>query len=554
MNYQDKTIEELIIELQKVQQEYISLKESYNNDIKPEPISEVKWQEVKQSSDSFNANMEAILEGTLDSIWAFDSNYKILYINKVFQKEFLQVFGVLLEPGVSLIDSLPESLRPIWKPRYDKVLSNERYTVEDEIPIENGMIYFEVTFNPIISNDKVIGGSCFGSIITNRKLAEKELTISKEKAEESDRLKSAFLANMSHEIRTPMNGILGFTELLKEPGLSGEEQQEYIQIIQKSGQRMLKILNDIIDISKIEAGLMNVNIKKANINELIEDINKFFKPEIQEKGISINFYSALSSSKAFLNTDSEKVYAILTNLIKNAIKYSRAGTIECGYTLKEDFIEFYVKDTGVGIHKDLHDAIFKRFIQGHLNDKNAYEGAGLGLAISKAFVDLLGGKIWVESDKGVGSTFYFTLPYATKWTENNILLKEENLDNHNKKVEKLKILIAEDDKISELLLKKTVEVLAKEILIAKNGVQAIEIVRNNPDIDLIFMDIHMPELNGYESTQQIRQFNKDVIIIAQTANCFLGEKEKVIESGCNDYIVKPISKTELIWLVEKYFS
>ncbi len=251
--------------------------------------------------------------------------------------------------------------------------------------------------------------------LTERITFENELKSAKEKAEESDRLKSAFLANMSHEIRTPMNGILGFAGLLKEPDLTGEEQQAYIQVIEKSGVRMLNIINDIVDISKIEAGLMKLYMKESNMNEQIEYMYTFFKPEVEAKGIQFSFKNALPANEAIIKTDREKVYAILTNLVKNAIKYTEKGSIEFGYTKKTDKedvkLEFYVKDTGIGIPKDRREAIFERFIQADIADEMARQGAGLGLSISKAYVEMLGGKIWVKSEEGVGSTFYFTLPY-----------------------------------------------------------------------------------------------------------------------------------------------
>jgi PAS domain S-box-containing protein len=254
--------------------------------------------------------------------------------------------------------------------------------------------------------------------INEHKIEEQELIKAKDKAEESDRLKSAFLANMSHEIRTPMNGILGFADLLKEQDLSEEEHLHYVSIIEKSGARMLNIINDLIDISKVEAGQMEISISETNINEQIQYIHTFFKPEVESKGMQIYFHNGLSSKEAVINTDREKVYAILINLVKNAIKYSDKGIIEFGYNLKPVStvsgpaeLLYYVKDTGLGVPKEKVGTIFDRFIQVDINNKRAVQGAGLGLSITKAYVEMLGGRIWVESELGKGSTFYFTIPY-----------------------------------------------------------------------------------------------------------------------------------------------
>jgi len=367
-----------------------------------------------------------------------------------------------------------------------------------------------------------------------------------------------------------MNGILGFSELLKEPDLTGEQQQNYIRIIEKSGARMLNIINDIVDISKIESGQMKLDIKETNINELIEYIYTFFKPEVEAKGMKLFFRNFLPAKEAIITTDREKVYAILTNLVKNAIKYSKEGSIELGYEHvaetghvletrhalsmpRQTFLQFYVKDNGIGIPKDRQEAIFERFIQADIVDKMARQGAGLGLSISKAYAEMLGGKIWLESQEGIGSTFYFTLPYNAHPLK-EVASQQSATSDKTDQIRKLKILIAEDDEVSEMLLDKTVKMFGKEILKARTGIEALEVCKKNPDTNLVLMDIQMPVMNGYEVTRKIREFNKEVIIIAQTAYGQSGDREKAIEAGCNDYIAKPIKKDELMGLIQKYFK
>ena len=398
-------------------------------------------------------------------------------------------------------------------------------------------------------------------IITNKKLDYKnkevekrstELIKAKEKAEESDRLKSAFLTNMSHEIRTPMNGILGFAELLKEPNLSSDDMEDYIQTIQISGARMLNTINNIVDISKIESGLIQVDIKETNINEEMEFTYKFFKPEAEIKGLQFLLKNGLPSKEAIIKTDNGKVYGILANFIKNAIKFTFDGSIEFGYVKKGEYLEFFVKDTGIGIPQKRQQLIFERFRQGSESYNRGYEGSGLGLSISKSYVEMLGGRIWVESEEGLGSTFYFTIPYIALSEEKTTIEKIISAEHKEIGIKNLKILIVEDDEISYSLLSKTLQKISKEVLHAITGVEAIDICRNNPDIDLVLMDIQIPKMDGNEATRQIRQFNKNVIIIAQTAYAFAGDSEKVIEAGCNDYIYKPINKTLLYELIKKH--
>ena len=390
--------------------------------------------------------------------------------------------------------------------------------------------------------------------ITEQKKLTIDLIAAKERAEESDRLKSAFLINMSHEIRTPMNGILGFTELLKTPNLSSDDQQDFIHTIQISGARMLNTINSIVAVAKIESGLIKVEIKETNINEKIEFIYKFFKPEVETKGLQFLVKTSLPSKEVIIETDSEKVYGILTNLVKNAIKFTFEGSIEFGYEKKGEYLEFFVKDTGVGIPKNQKDLIFERFRQGSDSLTRKYEGSGLGLSIAKSYVEMLGGEIWVESEEGNGSTFYFTIPYIAVSEEKTEIINAVSSMHKEVQLKNLKILIVEDDEISYSLLTKTLQKISYEVLHAITGVQAVEACRNNPDIDLVLMDIRMPKMDGNEATRQIRQFNTDVIIIAQTAYAFSGDKEKAIEAGCNDYISKPINSTFLYELIKKHIN
>jgi len=511
--------------------------------------------------EDFEKKFRQIAEN-IDEVFWLRTNYEMIYVSPSFEK----IWGVPVQEIYKDPQLFTEKIHPDDKPVVKEIFQSNEFKEKGLfiyeyriIRADNQVRWINAKTVPIIDESgQIIKRVGIASDITEKRQTMQELIQAKEHAEESDRLKSAFLANMSHEIRTPMNGILGFSELLKEPGLTGDQQQEYIRIIEKSGVRMLNIINDIVDISKIEAGLMNVNIKGVDINEKIEFIYIFFKPQVEEKGMQLHFKNTLPTKEAIIRTDNEKVNSILTNLVKNAIKYSVVGTIEFGYVKRDETLEFYVKDTGIGIPKDRQSAIFERFIQADINDKMARQGAGLGLSISKAYVEMLGGKIWVESEEGIGSTFYFTLPYHTvpeekKVVGNSVPAQDEN-NQINPEVSGLKILIAEDDETSEMLIAIDVEKFCKKVLKARTGNEAVEASRNNSDTDLILMDIQMPEMNGYDATRQIRQFNKDVVIIAQTAFGLSGDRKKAIEAGCNDYLSKPFNKAELLSLIQKYFK
>jgi len=495
----------------------------------------------------------SIMENSADAIFIADQQAKYIYTNK----EVSAMLGYTSEEMKSktITDiTNPSKHEEIFK-TFNQLLNEGKSYTEIELLKKDGN-YILTDLNSVLLPDGTLFGSCRD--ITERKKAETELIRAKEKAEESDRLKSAFLTNMSHEIRTPMNGILGFAELLKEPNLSSDELQDYLQTIQISGARMLSTINSIVDISKIESGLISIDIKETNLNEKIEFTYKFFKPEVENKGLRFLFKNGLSANDAIIKTDNEKVYGILANLVRNAIKFTYDGSIEFGYVLKSDSepaeLEFFVKDTGVGIPQKQQEIIFERFRQGSESYSRGYDGSGLGLSISKSYVEMLGGRIWVESEEGLGSTFYFTIPYIAVSEEKTSIKNVSSAKHEEVQLNNLKILVVEDDEISYSLLSRTIQKISKEVLHAITGAEAVKACRNNPDLDLVLMDIRMPRMNGLEATQQIRQFNKDVIIIAQTAYVFSGDREKAIEAGCNDYITKPINMTLLHELIKKYLT
>lgn len=280
-------------------------------------------------------------------------------------------------------------------------------------PLKLIMRIFETEDEKLISQLKKKSGEFekLGILFEQNMHHKKELTIAKEKAEESDRLKSAFLANMSHEIRTPMNGILGFTHLLKDSSIEEEERQEFIRIIEQSGDRMLNLINDIMNISKIEAGQMTIRFSEINITEVVEYVYSFFKLEAEQKGIELISRTVQATEGLFIKSDKEKIYAILMNLVKNAIKFTHSGSVEFGFEKEDKLLKFFVRDTGIGIHPDEQKFIFERFRKGNEKLQRIFEGTGLGLSISKAYVEMLEGKIWFDSELGKGSVFYFTIPF-----------------------------------------------------------------------------------------------------------------------------------------------
>ena len=443
----------------------------------------------------------------------------------------------------------------------------QKYTIESLMVVCFNLIAFNTL---VVLSAASLVDQLNESFLEEKKLQELlrkesvELLLAKQRAEESDRLKSAFLTNMSHEIRTPMNGILGFTDLLSEPQLDDRDQQKYLGIVKKSAARMFNLINEIVEIAKIESGQTEVVYKEINLQDQIDHIFYLLKPEADRKNLYLSIAIGIQVPGAFIRTDGEKLYAILTNLVKNAIKYTEKGSIQFGYNLRSAVsseltsqpaeIVFFVKDTGIGIPANRQKAIFDRFVQADIEDTEARQGAGLGLSIAKSYVEMLNGRIWVESEPGKGSMFYFTLPYLGELKETPTANNLEIPEGHESWLKDHTVLIVEDDETSSVFISAIARKFSRKIFEVQSGIEAIKVFRSNPDIDLILMDIRMSGMSGYEATRQIRQFNKDVFIIAQTAHAMIGDKEKALEAGCDGYITKPISNKKLQELIRNHWN
>ena len=385
----------------------------------------------------------------------------------------------------------------------------------------------------------------------------KERKIAQEKAEQADMLKTAFLANMSHEIRTPVSSIIGFADLLKEGTANNIDKDQCLDHIVMSGKNLLNLINDIIDISKIEAGQVRIENEEFKLNSLIAEIFTTFYEKInkKEKDIILKIKRGTPDKNFTIVADPYRLQQVLTNLIGNALKFTDSGFIEFGYSIESsDKLLFFVKDSGIGIPKDKQEIIFDRFFQVEESYTNNKDGTGLGLAISEKLTELLGGKMWVESELGKGSTFFFTVSYESveKGLEFDEEIEAKEIDYN---WEGKNILLVEDEYVNYLLIENYLTPHNVNIIGAADGISAVEICRKSPDkIDLVLMDIKIPGINGYEATKEIKKLNKDIPVIAQTAYAMIEEMEKCQEAGCDDYIAKPYDRDKLLAKVNKFLA
>lgn len=482
-------------------------------------------------------------------IFETDNTGLITYVNKA----WLDLFGYTrkdIRDGINFKDLL-------LIPDKNHFLDDARiFDIETMARKKNGSEFnINLYTNRIYKDSKLIGIRGILIDVTQKTKFINELQIAKTRAEQSDKLKSAFLANMSHEIRTPMNAIIGFSALLSDPTISSENQKDYIKYIQSSGEQLLKLIDDIIDIAKIEAGELKIKKDVTLVNSTIVELQTIFNQlkMMQGKNIDIIINPFYSSSEFAIFTDPTRFRQILTNLINNAYKFTHSGYIEIAYAKYGNTLQFYVKDTGIGIFKNMQDSIFDRFVQADHPKGRQFGGTGLGLTITKHLVNLLGGKIWVNSEPNVGSTFYFTLPFEPVNMEGKLIQDADDnyLMHDDFKFEGLEILVAEDNDMNYELAQTILSQKGIIVSRANNGKEAIMACLNNEKLDLILLDMEMPEMSGYEAIGYIRNARPSIPVIAQTAHAMAEDKANCLEIGCNEYISKPIDAQSLFDAIKR---
>lgn len=496
--------------------------------------------QIEESEKQFQQLFENMTQGFALHKMIYDENnkpidYSFILINKSFSK----LTGLNKEIiGKTVLEILPKT-EPVWIENYGKVA--QKGTV---LNFENYSQEFDKFYDVVVYSPKKDFFAVIFTDVTQNKKYQNELIKAKEKAEESDRLKTEFINNMSHEIRTPMNGILGFSDFLKKENLSDRKRNYYISIIQNSGYQLMRVIDDILEISKLGTKQVKVSEQEICLNDLLLELFSIFDIKAKENKTPLYLKNGLSNKNSIILTDDIKLNKILSNLIENALKFTREGYIEFGYKLKNNLLEIYVKDTGIGIAKNKQKIIFERFSQEEKELSGNFGGLGLGLSIAKENTELLGGKISLKSEKGKGAIFFVSIPYKPVY-ENEISL------------DKYTILIVEDEEINFLYINTLLEEeinLKFNILHAKNGQEAVDICKQNNEIDLVFMDLKMPVMNGFKATKLIKEFRKDLPIIAQTAYTSCEDKEKAFDAGCNSFITKPIEQNKIEEIVKEFLK
>ncbi|MFK7953701.1 MAG: response regulator [Ekhidna sp.] len=517
----------------------------------------IKAKEKAEESEKKFKNLSLLKKGILESpegiiVFALDKNYCYLDFTLLHKQTMKAIWAVDIEIGSNMLDYI--KFKPdLEKARenFDRVLKGETFVLHEEYGNEElNRTFYENRYSPVYdeTND-IIGLAVYVIDITERKRAEQELLIAKEKAEESDHLKSAFLANMSHEIRTPLNAILGFSNILKKKNISEEDKNQYLEFIESSGKNLLNLISDIIDLSRMDSNQLTIKYNSCDVNKLIDLIYERFKVINSNTECEIIVNKGLQDADSIVLTDDNRLSQILSNLLENALKFTERGTVEFGYERRGEILEFFVKDSGLGIAEKDHRAIFDRFRQGDNDYTRSKSGTGLGLSIVKNLVELLGGEIRIESKIKKGATFYFTVPYSQE-KKKNVEAKTTGIDPDLSKSKT--ILIAEDQVINFTYLRVLLERHNYKIIHAKNGQEAVDIAMTERSIDLILMDLGMPLMNGLEAAKTIRKTNKAIPIIAVTGYAMEEDKKNVFEAGCNDYLSKPISEENLIEVLDKF--
>jgi len=391
----------------------------------------------------------------------------------------------------------------------------------------------------------------------NLEMSNERLSFLKDKMEESNRLKTAFIANMSHEFRTPMNGIIGFSELLKDDETIDEEtRKKYFAIIQQSGRVLLNLVDDIIDISKIESSKLRLNYNEFRLNEILDDLLSFFISErdgLKKNKIKMLLEKEYDYQDLVIYSDKSRIRQVLYNLLNNALKFTSEGLIKFGYYIEMPYLVFFVKDTGIGLTDDEQEIIFEKFRQLEDYGTRKFGGSGIGLSLSRGIVENLNGEIWVDSEKDKGSTFYFSIPYQTI-DEANREIQSEASDSASYEWPNKTILIVEDSIVSYQLLTKFLGKSKVNFLHAEDGLKAVKMCKTTDRIDLILMDVQLPIMNGLDATKEIKTFRPNLPIIAQTANALADDRRNILNAGCNDYIAKPINRTELFEKIDRYIK
>ncbi len=526
---------------------------SHVQDIKTQKQAEFEFKLAKEKAEENEKKYKLLYDCNPMPMSIFDTKtLNFLSVNEAFidkygytREEFLNMTVLEIRPDTEK-EKLKQSVNMI-----DKGITNAGIFVHKK---KNGeIIQVEIIRDEIIFDNKnaklVLINDVTDKIKAEYALSKTncELILALEKAEESDRLKTAFLQNMSHEIRTPLNAISGFSGMLNKPELSEEKRKSFVSIIQNSSKQLISIVSDILTISALETKQEKHNIDKVCINSIIVDLLAIFKQQAQNQNISLYAKQQFSDKQSEIYTDKTKITQILTNLLTNALKFTHEGFIEFGYILSDSVFEFYVKDSGIGIKSEFHEKIFERFRQADKSINKLYGGTGLGLAISKAFAELLGGKIWVQSELEKGSTFYFTIPYKPV----NEIDKTTTPTKQNENFRT--VLVAEDEEYNFLFIEELLIDLDLKLIHAKDGRETVEIFKANPKIDLILMDIKMPIMTGHEAAKIIKELNPDLPIVAQSAYALEHERAK-FDGIFDDYLTKPINENDLKQMVMKYID